>query len=507
MDEELFWENIVPVGHINEETLKSQIYINNINFSTLQYDETVLPTELECCYNEFKYYQKSNNEIATLGWAISYQLQVLWQNSPKIDTIQNYHLPVKQNKPNNPQAEQRLKEIQNFLQSKGIEPLILHYTPYPNNTQTQEMKRLRQNSERFSRHVDNKTNEVREERRSIKFYTTLDWDKFYSHFPIIKRLSKKFHTKEDIYTQNFTKQIEIILQKTHNILILKNLPQGEYKFDFAIDIKENRSDKNEESYIIIKENDEISKDYKRILDCKPYELDTLNCQYIGVGDDEFFRQIWQNLGINIAEKFKVDFSYARLDKFIFATSPFGLTYNTYETLEQAYDELMQDLSLYACSGKFSFNFVPSKLSIKKEIQGDREKVSYRVDEMLVYVYDSFDFLDQGHEFDDDGNFIKLGQPVGAWDFNEKSFSIWGSTRQMRTYSPKWRLKCIPIPKITFEDILQSPKTKQYYLYNQDYQDYQKFTPYGLDFRLYSKDFITKLDFKDKAYNVLYNTGV
>ncbi|ENM3423591.1 hypothetical protein ACPWV4_001882, partial [Campylobacter jejuni] len=203
-------------------------------------------------------------------------------------------------------------------------------------------------------------------------------------------------------------------------------PQGEYKFDFAIDIKENRSDKNEESYFIIKENDEISKDYKRILDCKPYELDTLNCQYIGVGDDEFFRQIWQNLGINIAEKFKVDFSYARLDKFIFATSPFGLTYNTYETLEQTCDELMQDLSLYACSGKFSFNFVPSKLSIKKEIQGDREKVSYRVDEMLVYVYDSFDFLDQGHEFDDEGNFIKLGQPVGAWDFNTKTFSIEGS---------------------------------------------------------------------------------
>lgn len=288
------------------------------------------------------------------------------------------------------------------------------------------------------------------------------------------------------------------------------MPQGEYKFDFAIDIKENRSDKNEESYIIIKENDEISKDYKRILDFKPYELDTLNCQYIGVGDDEFFRQIWQNLGINIAEKFKVDFSYARLDKFIFATSPFGLTYNTYETLEQTYDELMQDLSLYACSGKFSFNFVPSKLSIKKEIQGDREKVSYRVDEMLVYVYDSFDFLDQGHEFDDKGNFIKLGQPVGAWDFNEKSFSIWGSTRQMGTYDKNKIIKTvveIVDKKITFEDILRSPKTKQYYLYNQDYQDYQKFTPYGLDFKLYSKDFITKLDFKDKAYNVLYNTGV
>ncbi|HHW4199832.1 TPA: DUF6402 family protein, partial [Campylobacter coli] len=221
---------------------------------------------------------------------------------------------------------------------------------------------------------------------------------------------------------------------------------------------------------------------------------------------EFFRQIWQNLGINIAEKFKVDFSYARLDKFIFATSPFGLTYNTYETLEQTYDELMQDLSLYACSGKFSFNFVPSKLSIKKEIQGDREKVLYRVDEMLVYVYDSFDFLDQGHEFDDKGNFIKLGQPVGAWDFNEKSFSIEGSLYQMGTYRYSDVVQDTFI-EITFEDILQSPKTKQYYIYNQDYQDYQKFTPYGLDFRLYSKDFITKLDFKDKAYNVLYDTGV
>ncbi|MBZ7936716.1 hypothetical protein H2279_08840, partial [Campylobacter sp. B0100352/1] len=88
--------------------------------------------------------------------------------------------------------------------------------------------------------------------------------------------------------------------------------------------------------------------------------------------------------------------------------------------------IMQDLSLYACSGKFSLYLAPAKLSIKKEIQENREKVSYRVDEMIAYVYDSFDFLDQSHEFDDEGNLIKLGQPVGAWDFNEKSFSILGS---------------------------------------------------------------------------------
>ncbi|MBZ7936692.1 hypothetical protein H2279_08715, partial [Campylobacter sp. B0100352/1] len=163
--------------------------------------------------------------------------------------------------------------------------------------------------------------------------TMLDWDKFYSHFPIIKRLSKKFHTKEDIYTQNFAKQIEIILQKTHNILTLKELPQGEYKFDFAIDIREERSDKNEESYIIIKENDEIPKGYKRILDCKPYEIDTLNCQLVGIKDEDFFYQILQNLGIDIAAQFNTGISLALLARQMSKLIPYvgtsALAYDAY----------------------------------------------------------------------------------------------------------------------------------------------------------------------------------
>ncbi len=40
------------------------------------------------------------------------------------------------------------------------------------------------------------------------------------------------------------------------------------------------------------------------------------------------------------------------------------------------------------------------------------------------------------------------------------------------------------------------------LYN---QDYQKFTPYGLDFRLYSKDIIKTLDFKDFPFKTLSST--
>jgi len=91
----------------------------------------------------------------------------------------------------------------------------------------------------------------------------------------------------------------------------------------------------------------------------------------------------------------------------------------------------------------------------------------------------------------------LGQPVGAWDFNKKEFSILGSIEQMITY--KYKLN-----RVSVTDVLQSPQTKQYYIYNQDYQDYQKFTPYGLDFKLYSKDIIAKINFHGFDYAILYN---
>lgn len=135
--------------------------------------------------------------------------------------------------------------------------------------------------------------------------------------------------------------------------------------------------------------------------------------------------------------------------------------------------------------------------------------------MVAYVYDSFDFLDQYHDFNDEGEIIKLGQPVGAWDFNQKAFSILGSIKQMATYKPEifsyiistlnLKIDIGSLFKVEISDILQSSQTNPYYLYNQDYQDYQKFTPYGLDFRLYSKDIIKTLDFKDFPFKTLYST--
>ena len=231
------------------------------------------------------------------------------------------------------------------------------------------------------------------------------------------------------------------------------------------------------------------------------------------------RQAITNLLLNMTGQFSTDISVALLIRQAGKNVPIVgqgiLAYDAYnvskEINQQSWNDTMQDLSLYACSGKFSLNYAPTKISIRKRIKGNTSAIEYRIDEMVAYIYDSFDFLDQYHEFNDDGEIIKLGQPVGAWDFEKKAFSIWGSIRQMATYKPE-QFKTIQafftgyiIPEVNISDILQSPQSKQYYLYNQDYQDYQKFTPYGLDFRLYSKDIIKTLDFKDFPFKTLSST--
>jgi len=380
---------IAKEGQLIEQLLKKNS-LKQVDMRTIPYDKTILTTELECCYKEFIHYRDiAKNDIAALGWATSYNLQILWQNSPKVDTINNFDIPVKQTKPITAQENKQLQEIQSFLQNKGIKPLKLHYTPYPKNIESSGEKHLRQVAENFSYNTKN-ISLARDKRREIRFYTTLDWDKFYMQFPLIKRLSKDFlNNKQSIYSENFTKGIKNILDTEKNKKILNELPNGEYIFDFAIDVRENRSDINTQSYIIVKENNKVPQGYKLISQCKPYEIDTLNCQRQGIDDDNFFFQALYNVGTNISGQFSIDASVAFFIKQAGKSIPVAgqgmLIYEAYNVSkqinQQTYNDIMQDLSLYACSGKFSLNYAPTKLSIKKEIKGNKSKIQYRVDEM------------------------------------------------------------------------------------------------------------------------------
>ena len=276
------------------------------------FDETILSTELECCYNEFKYYkEKAKNEIAALGFAVSYNLQFLWQNSPKIDKIINLSQTIKQT--NIVSQKQQIQEIQNFLKTKEIEPLGLCYTPYPRDIETLEEKIKRQRAEKYSHHKNNAPNPIREHKRPIRFYATLDWDKFYMNFPAVKKLSKDYLNNQKIYNTKFTSQMEtMLIENKYIITILKELPQGEYIFHFAIDTRENRSDKNVDSYIIVKDGDTLPQGYKLVSQCKPYEIDTLNCQNKSFSDEEFMKQSFTNLLLNMTGQFSTDISVALL---------------------------------------------------------------------------------------------------------------------------------------------------------------------------------------------------
>lgn len=485
------------------------------------YDETILTTELECCYNEFKFYKNEDNEIAALGWAVSYNLQVLWQNSPKIDKPKTLpHGSIqKQTKTMNEEEKKRFKEIQDFLKSHNIEPLTLYYTPYPRNIEKAEEKMLRKRAEKYSHCKGDKENPVREYRRPIQFYTTLDWDKFYTKFPLIQQLSGEYlrdkaYIKKDIYSKNFREQVnKAFLCNAKTMETLNNLPEGEHKLYFAIDVSSERSNKNKDSYTLVKDGGSIPKNYKLISACKPYEIDNLNFQVSGVGDEDFIRQALMSVLITIGAQCSVDTAAVLASKHAMPKPPpiwIGLlAYETYgfgkKLNQESLDKMRQNLSLYACSGKFSINYAPTCITIKKQQDG----IEYRVDEMVAYVYDSFDFLDQSHTFNDDGTISKLGQPVGAWDFKEKAFSIWGSLRQMKTYKPdllKRQIIGYAIPgvlSLSPTDILEARKNNRYYIYNQDYQDYQKFTEYGLDFKLYSENVIATIDCSHCEFHTLY----
>lgn len=115
----------------------------------------------------------------------------------------------------------------------------------------------------------------------------------------------------------------------------------------------------------------------------------------------------------------------------------------------------------------------------------------------TYVDDSFDFSDQDHTFDANGNIAEFGQPVGAWDYNKLKFNENVSESQMSRYIKKTKgsfsqenVAALFFLKsdITIGDYFQKRMKNIYPIYNHDYQNTQKYFKIGLDYILASKDF-------------------
>ncbi|WP_300706736.1 DUF6402 family protein [Helicobacter sp. UBA3407] len=153
--------------------------------------------------------------------------------------------------------------------------------------------------------------------------------------------------------------------------------------------------------------------------------------------------------------------------------------------------------MYALSGKFQIYYVLDKFEVEKL---NESKIAIYPTQIKAYIDDSFDFRDQDHTFNDDGSIAELGQPVGAWDYNEMKFDKDVSESQMNKYAEKSGIisatnvgAAIAFGlKLNFaitQEKYESYKNKNIYpIYNHDYQNAQTHFNLGCDFLATSKDF-------------------
>ncbi len=457
----------------------------------------IIQISIDCSMQEAL---NAKDEVSKLGWTTSYVLQRLWHDNPRNAT------KISQLKYKNSQ------ELCQSIEDETMKALIKQYAP----------------------DIELKPFEIKQILKSnidpCNFYVELDWEEFYLKFPLVKERSKELLDISSPFLSYFNFNPHLsdnvkthIIQKLFNQQRLcRNNPKENCLDDIGIsntkqDLKyysqlKNIADIEELDLIVHTENIKNAKteteitfsvypkdkflsihdEYKRIDTLRPYDIDKATMQQgVGISDEDF------------------GWKLASLDE---------------QTSAQA-------LSLYACTGKFSIYYIPSKFLLKKE----HNKTYVYIKELYAYIWDTFDFDDEEHKYYDnkehsDENIETLGQPVGTWNYKEMRFDFNHSVRQMAKYTDntfKWNelnsyvkwggarvFSQIENTKIHFAEIrgnfvkgnilsaitteshsrtielheIPALKKQQIYpLYNQDYQNYKKTFNKGLNFRVFSKD--------------------
>lgn len=153
----------------------------------------------------------------------------------------------------------------------------------------------------------------------------------------------------------------------------------------------------------------------------------------------------------------------------------------------------QAIALYALSGKFQIYYVLDSFEVERI---NEKEIAIYPTQIKAYIDDSFDFRDQDHTFNDDGSIKELGQPVGAWDYNEMKFDKDVSESQMNKYAEKSGIisttnagaALFLKSAINIEKYENYKRQNIYPIYNHDYQQTQKNFNLGLDFRIVTPTF-------------------
>ncbi|EKM9865217.1 hypothetical protein PWA69_001461 [Campylobacter coli] len=415
---------------------------------------------IDCTLAEtLRAYTRQDN-IATLGWGVSYVCQRLWHDNPS-----------------------DAKELSKLIYIDSHSPDFIE--SIPNATMQSIVKEVlpRITLKEFSKDSNNKCPAIKSQIQEIKdknlrFYVELDWDRFYMQFPLMKNLEKEmlnlqiepiyiqttgmptgeYKNKSKILTLNFLHSMQSFMrskkeilkntQKTESMQVTANL------LEIAKNPKEaNIPNANNRIFSITNDSIKLQECEKLLSDIKPSDLGRHHMQYYSISDIDF-----------------------------------GLEYKlSFE------EKSNQAIALYALSGKFQIYYVLDSFEVERI---NEKEIAIYPTQIKAYIDDSFDFRDQDHTFNDDGSIKELGQPVGAWDYNEMKFDKDVSESQMNKYAEKSGIisatnagaALFLKSAINIEKYENYKRQNIYPIYNYDYQQTQKNFNLGLDFLVTSPTF-------------------
>lgn len=381
---------------------------------------------IDCTLAEtLRAYTRQDN-IATLGWGVSYVCQRLWHD--------------------NPSDAKALSELI-YIDSH----LLDFIESIPNATMQSIVKEVlpRITLQEFS--IDKKR-----PRHKARFYVELDWDKFYMQFPIMQELKSEFMNlkerfgKESDFYQQFTTFLNDTMPDIENIETSQ-----EYTMTLNTQAMRENKTKNKEVFKLYKKEESLAESHKAIQDLqKPAEIidNSLYFQRFDIDNNVFL----PHLGLG------------KLDAFPLSKSPIQ---HKNEILHKFHSnpKYKQNFALYSIAGTFNILYIPSHIQITRVTRIYDYHFSFlyaACKKVRAFIIDTVNFNN-----DDDSD-----QPIGVWDYENVGFDLFYSViqyRQSRIFGGK----------------SSSPAPFLFFLYNSDFKKSQDCFNLGLDFFLYSSAFL------------------
>ena len=406
---------------------------------------------IDCTLAEtLRAYTRQDN-IATLGFGVSYVCQRLWHDNPS-----------------------DAKELSELIY---IDSHLLDFIEsIPNATMQSIVKEVlpRITLQEFSRDSNNKcpaiTSQMQEIKdKNLRFYVELDWDRFYMQFPLMKGLEKEALS---IITPERNKNIFKVpitgyeLGKILTNNFLDSLSEF-WTYNHATIKKAIQLNKDSETFSMQVTANllEIAKNPKEA------NIPNANNKIFSITNDSTKLQECEKLLSDIKPS---DLGRYQMQYYEFSDIAFGKEY----MLNALNEKSNQAIALYALSGKFQIYYVLDSFEVERI---NEKEIAIYSTQIKAYIDDSFDFRDNPN------------QTVGVWNYENIEFDSATSAAMALKYW--WNKEANKKEQIQLALKYQQNRANNlnrgamyYHLYNLDYQQTQKYFNLGLDFLVTSPTF-------------------